>query len=46
MKNRKEKCFMRKLFAIWAAKLSAIAGKLLGKGSSAGPGTIALSGIL
>lgn len=33
---------MRKLIAIWAAKLSAIAGRLLGKGSSAGPGTIAL----
>lgn len=33
---------MRKIIAIWAAKLSAIAGKLLGKGSSAGPGTIAL----
>ncbi len=33
---------MRKILAIWAAKLSAIAGRLLGKGSSAGPGTIAL----
>lgn len=33
---------MRKLIAIWAAKLSAIAGRILGKGSSAGPGTIAL----
>ena len=33
---------MRKIIAIWAAKLSAIAGRLLGKGSSAGPGTIAL----
>lgn len=33
---------MRMLIAVWAAKLSAIAGRLLGKGSSAGPGTIAL----
>ncbi|MBQ9757812.1 MAG: DUF1727 domain-containing protein [Clostridia bacterium] len=33
---------MRKLIAIWIAKLSAIAGRLVGKNSSAGPGTIAL----
>ncbi len=33
---------MRKIIAIWAAKLSAIAGRLLGKNSSSGPGTIAL----
>jgi len=33
---------MRKLIAIWAAKLSAVAGKIIGKKSSAGPGTIAL----
>ena len=33
---------MRKLLAIWAAKLSAIAGVLLGKKSSSTPGVIAL----
>ncbi len=33
---------MRKLIAVWAAKLSAIAGRLAGKKSSSGPGTIAL----
>ncbi len=33
---------MRKIIAIWLAKLSAIAGRLLGKNSSSGPGTIAL----
>ncbi len=33
---------MRKILAIWIAKLAAIAGRILGKGSSAGPGTIAL----
>lgn len=33
---------MRKLFAIWAAKLSAILGRLLGKKSSSTPGAIAL----
>ena len=33
---------MRLLFAIWAAKLSAIAGVILGKKSSSGPGSIAL----
>ncbi len=33
---------MRKIIAIWAAKLSAIAGRILGKNSSSGPGTIAL----
>lgn len=33
---------MRKLLAVWAAKASAVAGRLLGKKSSAGPGTIAL----
>ncbi len=33
---------MRKILAIWAAKLAGIAGRLLGKKSSSGPGTIAL----
>lgn len=33
---------MRKLLAIWAAKLSAIAGRMLGKRSSSTPGTIAM----
>ncbi len=33
---------MRKILAIWVAKLSAIAGRILGKNSSSGPGTIAL----
>ena len=33
---------MRKILAIWAAKLSAIAGRLMGKSSSSGPGTIAM----
>lgn len=33
---------MRKILAIWAAKLSAVAGIVLGKKSSSGPGTIAL----
>ncbi len=33
---------MRKILAIWAAKLAAIAGGLFGKASSAGPGKIAL----
>lgn len=33
---------MRKILAIWAAKLAAIAGRLFGKASSAGPGKIAL----
>ncbi len=33
---------MRALFAIWAAKLSAIVGRLLGKKSSSTPGSIAL----
>lgn len=33
---------MRKLLAIWAAKLSAIAGRMIGKKSSSAPGTIAL----
>jgi len=33
---------MRKIIAIWVAKLSAIVGRILGKNSSSGPGTIAL----
>lgn len=33
---------MRKLLAVWAAKLSAVAGRMLGKKSSSTPGTIAL----
>ena len=33
---------MRKLIAIWAAKLSAVAGKIIGKKSSSSPGVIAL----
>ena len=33
---------MRKILAIWAAKLSAVAGRIMGKNSSSGPGTIAL----
>lgn len=33
---------MRKLIAVWAAKLSAIAGRMIGKKSSSTPGTIAL----
>lgn len=33
---------MRRILAIWAAKLSAIAGRVWGKKSSAGPGAIAL----
>lgn len=33
---------MRKLLAIWAAKLSAVAGRMIGKKSSSTPGTIAL----
>ncbi|MBR5615062.1 MAG: DUF1727 domain-containing protein [Clostridia bacterium] len=33
---------MRRIFAIWAAKLSAIAGIILGKKASSGPGAIAL----
>lgn len=33
---------MRKLLAIWAAKISAVAGKLIGKKSSSSPGVIAL----
>lgn len=33
---------MRTLLAVWAAKLAAIAGRLLGKKSSSAPGTIAL----
>ena len=33
---------MRKLLAIWAAKLATIAGKLMGKQSSSTPGSIAL----
>ncbi len=33
---------MRKILAVWAAKLSAVAGIILGKKSSSGPGTIAL----
>ena len=33
---------MKKLVAIWMAKISAVAGRLLGKNSSAGPGSIAL----
>lgn len=33
---------MRKILAVWAAKLSAIAGIILGKKSSSGPGAIAL----
>lgn len=33
---------MRKLLAIWAAKASAIAGRLMGKKSSSTPGTIAM----
>lgn len=38
----KEIFTMRKILAIWAAKLSAIAGRIIGKNSSSGPGTIAL----
>lgn len=33
---------MRKLLAVWAAKLASIAGRLLGKKSSSSPGLIAL----
>lgn len=33
---------MRKILAIWAAKLSAIGGRIMGKKSSSGPGVIAL----
>lgn len=33
---------MRKTLAVWAAKLSAVAGRMLGKKSSSTPGTIAL----
>lgn len=33
---------MRLLLAVWAAKLSAVAGVILGKKSSSGPGSIAL----
>lgn len=33
---------MRKIIAIWAAKLSAVAGIIFGKKSSSGPGAIAL----
>ncbi len=33
---------MRKLLAVWAAKLSAVAGRMVGKKSSSTPGTIAL----
>ncbi len=33
---------MRTLLAIWAAKLSAVAGRLMGKKSSSTPGSIAL----
>ena len=33
---------MRTILAIWAAKLSAIVGRLMGKSSSSGPGTIAM----
>ncbi len=33
---------MRKILAIWAAKLSAVAGRLMGKKSSSTPGAIAL----
>ncbi len=33
---------MRKILAVWAAKLSAIAGRMIGKKSSSTPGTIAL----
>ena len=33
---------MRKLLAIWAAKLSAVAGRMIGKKSSSTPGDIAL----
>lgn len=33
---------MRKLLAIWAAKLSAVVGRILGKKSSSSPGSIAL----
>lgn len=33
---------MRKLLAIWAAKISAVAGRLIGKKSSSSPGVIAL----
>ncbi len=33
---------MRKILAVWAAKLSAIAGIVMGKKSSSGPGAIAL----
>lgn len=33
---------MRKILAVWAAKLSAVAGRVIGKKSSSGPGTIAL----
>ena len=33
---------MRKILAVWAAKLSAVAGVVLGKKSSSGPGSIAL----
>lgn len=33
---------MRKILAIWVAKLSAVAGRIAGKKSSSGPGAIAL----
>ena len=33
---------MRKILAIWAAKLSAVAGRMIGKKSSSTPGDIAL----
>lgn len=33
---------MRMLIAVWAAKLSAVMGRIIGKKSSSGPGTIAL----
>ena len=33
---------MRKLLAVWAAKLASIAGRLVGKKSSSTPGAIAL----
>lgn len=33
---------MRKLLAVWAAKLSAVAGRIVGKKSSSTPGSIAL----
>ena len=33
---------MRKILAIWAAKAAAVAGRILGKKSSATPGKIAM----